>query len=86
MRGELLYGDGDEVGGDVGDHHVLAARRHFGVPVGVSLSRHLFGLGRGGALVPGASGQLALRPTLARAFPAFLCRDRTVHTLLPVFI
>lgn len=37
---ELLDGDGDEVGGDIGDHHVLAARGHFRVPVGVSLGRH----------------------------------------------
>lgn len=40
MGWKLLDGDGDEVGGDVCDHHVLAAGGHFRVPAGVSLSRN----------------------------------------------
>lgn len=61
MGGELFNGDGEEVGGDVSDHHVFTAGRHLRVPVGVSL-RYL-GFCRG--LVAGALvvGQLA--------FPAF---------------
>lgn len=85
--GELFYGDSDKVGGDISDHHILAARRHFWVPVGVSLSWHPFGFGRGRALIPRADGQLAFRPALARIFPAFLWGDRTVQdTLLPISI
>lgn len=72
MGWELLDGDGDEVGGDVCDHHVRAARRHFRVPVGVSFGRHPFGLGGGAALLPGANGRLALCSERVRISPAFL--------------
>lgn len=83
---ELFDGDGDEVGGDVSHHHVLAARRHFGVPVGVSLSRHSFGFPRGGAAwVPGGGHQLTLRSELMRIFPAFLRGGGTVQDTLLLF-
>lgn len=75
--GELLYGDGDEVGGDVSDHHILAARRHLRVPVGVSLGGHPFrrGFGGGRALVPRGDGgrgggHLPFSPAFAGIFPA----------------
>lgn len=81
---ELLDGDGDEVGGDVRDHHVLAAGCHFGVPVGVSFGRDPFGFGWGAALVPGGGyRRRTLRSELIRSFPAFLRgRGRVQDTLL----
>lgn len=58
--GELFDGDGDQVGGDVSDHHVLAAGRHLRMPVGVSLGRHPFGFGGRGRGLVGL--RLPLRP------------------------
>lgn len=83
MGWELLDGDGDEVGGDVCDHHVLAAGGHFGVPVGVSFSRDPFRFGWGAAQVPGGDCRRTLRSELMGIFPAFLRgRGRVQDTLL----
>lgn len=87
--GELFYGDGDEVGGDVGDHHVLAARCHFGVPVGVPLGRHPFRFGRGGALVARGnkwkSERLAVGTTL-EVCPHSLLWHGSVQCTILIFV
>lgn len=49
VGGELLYCDREQVGGDIGDHHILAARCHLRSPVRVALGGDPLGLtGRGG--------------------------------------
>ena len=90
--GELFYCDGDKVGSDIGDHNILAAWRHFGVPVRVSLGRHPLGFGGGRALVPGwdggcGGGRWAFSLALARIFPGSLWGLHSVQgtTLLVVF-
>lgn len=82
---ELLDGDGDEVGGDVCDHHVLAAGGHFGVPVGVSFSRDPFWFGWGAALLPGGDDRRTLGSELVRIFPAFLRGGGRVQDTLLLF-